>query len=59
MSAEDENLGDCPYYARYTDAPGHDPEAVCYQMGVCESAGEPQCVTCEPTDGWPLPEEKP
>ena len=54
---EDENdeddLGDCPYFARYCGDPGHDPHAGCYQMGICEAAGEPQCVTCEPSEGWP------
>lgn len=66
---DDGDLGGCPYYARYCGLEGHDPEAVCFQMGVCQSAGEPQCVTCEPTEGWrraaadlpvqPLPEETP
>ena len=50
--AEDD-LGDCPYYARYHSLPGHDPKAICYQLGRCEHAEEPLCITCEPLDGWP------
>lgn len=50
------DLGMCPYLARYkelTDLPTYDPEGSCFQMSICKSAGEPQCVTCEPSGGWP------
>ena len=47
------DLGTCPYFARYMGLQGHDPQAVCYQMSVCERAGEPLCVTDEPRGGWP------
>lgn len=50
---EEVDLGDCPYFARYKALPDHDPQAVCYQLGVCERAGEPLCITDEPRDGWP------
>jgi hypothetical protein len=51
---EDEfDLSSCPYYARCNSLPGHDPNGTCFQMGACSAAGEPQCVTCEPIDGWP------
>jgi hypothetical protein len=39
----------CPYYARYWCHEGHDPEAIC-TFGCRD---EPECVTCEPTGGWP------
>ena len=51
-SYNDGDLGDCPYYARFYGLPGHDPGAVCYRMGLCERAEEPECVTCEPSEGW-------
>lgn len=50
---DEEDLGECGYYARYVNLPGHDPEAICMQTGICWEAGEPLCVTCEPTGGWP------
>ena len=46
------DLGMCPYYQRYIGVPGADPEGVCMQMGVCTCAGEPQCVTWQPLEGW-------
>lgn len=49
------DLGDCPYFARYSGIEGADPRAICYQMGSCESAEEPLCVTCEPNEGWVNP----
>lgn len=45
----DGDLGQCPYLARYESLPGHDPAATC-GYGCSD---EPQCVTCEPTGGWP------
>lgn len=50
---DDGDLGGCPYFARYHRLEGFDDGAVCMQLGVCEAAGEPQCVTCEPNNGWP------
>lgn len=50
------DLGMCPYLARYeglAELPTYDPDGVCFQMGVCSSVGEPQCVTCSPKGGWP------
>lgn len=55
VEEDDEDLGDCPYFARYSNIEGHDPHAICYQMGLCEAAEEPLCVTCEPTEGWVRP----
>lgn len=46
---DDDDLGVCPYYARYESLPGHDPTAVC-AFGCYD---EPQCVTCVPRGGWP------
>lgn len=51
----DDDLGDCPYRARFDGVEGADPRAVCYRMGSCTAAEEPECVTCEPTDGWRRP----
>jgi len=45
----DDDLGDCPYLARYESIPGHDPLAMC-AYGCTD---EPQCVTCVPRGGWP------
>lgn len=53
---DEDDLGTCPYYARFeglTSLPTYDAEGVCYQMGVCSAAGEPECVTCVPRGGWP------
>jgi hypothetical protein len=47
------DLGMCPYYARYHGLAGADEHAICYQMSVCERAGEPLCITDEPRDRWP------
>lgn len=48
--AEDEDdLGVCPYFARFESLPGHDPRAIC-AFGCSD---EPQCVTCQPREGWP------
>lgn len=44
-----DDLGTCPYYARWCNAPGHDPEATC-GFGCRD---EPECVTCRPWGGWP------
>lgn len=46
---DEEDLSDCPYYARYCSAAGHDPQAEC-SYGCTD---EPSCVTCRPSDGWP------
>jgi hypothetical protein len=46
---EDYDLSDCPYYARWTQAPGHDPDAVC-SHGCYEL---PACITDRPREGWP------
>jgi hypothetical protein len=46
---EDEDLGICPYYARYYAIKGYDGNAVC-SFGCSD---EPQCITCEPLEGWP------
>lgn len=43
------DLGDCPYLARWRGTPGSDPEATC----AYGCADEPECMTCEPEDGWP------
>jgi hypothetical protein len=43
------DLGTCPYFARHHGLPGHDPEAICAYGCV----DEPECVTCEPGEGWP------
>lgn len=40
---------DCPYYARFQNLPGHDPDGVC--AFTCYD--EPVCVTGEPLGGWP------
>lgn len=48
----DDDLGTCPYYARYeglTTLPWFDPEGTCYR-GCYD---EPECVTCVPRGGWP------
>lgn len=45
-----DDLSDCPYFARFTNQPGHDPEATC-SYGCVD---EPACVTCEPSEGWPI-----
>ena len=51
---EEDDLGLCPYNLRsYPNHPRHDPTGICDQMGICERAEEPQCQTCEPTEGWP------
>lgn len=47
----EENLGDCPYLARWNALPGHDPEATC----AYGCSDEPDCVTCQPSGGWPVP----
>ena len=39
----------CPYFARYMNEPGHDPDAVC-AFGCVD---EPSCVTDQPRGGWP------
>jgi hypothetical protein len=49
----EDDLSECPYYARYNGLPGHDPSATCFQLGTCSAAEEPMCVTCEPIEGWP------
>ena len=54
-SESEQDLGDCPYYARYYGLKDADPRAVCFQMGTCEAAEEPLCMTCEPTEGWKNP----
>ena len=43
-----EELGDCPYWARWLGLPGHDPEAVCGYSCI----DEPACMTYQPPDGW-------
>jgi hypothetical protein len=52
-SQDEVDLGTCPYYARYHGLPGADEHGICYQMSVCERAGEPLCITDEPRGGWP------
>jgi hypothetical protein len=47
----DPDLGLCPYFARFYSVPGHNPEGICGRLPQCHD--EPQCVTCEPTGGWP------
>lgn len=50
MTSEREwNGRHCPYYGRYHELAGHDPNAVC--EGGCSD--EPACVTDEPFGGWP------
>jgi len=44
-----DDLGDCPYFARWNSIPGHNPHATC-SYGCYD---EPECVTCEPHGGWP------
>lgn len=41
----DLDLGTCPYYAHYRGGP----------FGTCSFGcrEEPECVTCEPEEGWP------
>lgn len=46
---DDIDLGVCPYYVRYYRLPGYDNDAIC-GFGCWE---EPQCITCEPAEGWP------
>lgn len=41
-------LGTCPYFARYHGIK-EDPAATC-TFGCRD---EPECVTCEPAEGWP------
>ena len=48
VNEEEWELGDCPYFARYYNIEGHDPNAICY-MGCHQ---EPACVTDEPLEGW-------
>lgn len=42
------DLGDCAYYQRCRGVEG-------YEDGTCSFGcrDEPECVTCEPSDGWP------
>lgn len=44
------DLGGCPYLARYHGVDGADPNGIC-NRGCYD---EPECVTCEPDDGWPI-----
>lgn len=45
----DLDLSTCPYFQRYIEAPGADPNGICGFS--CTS--EPACITDEPVEGWP------
>lgn len=49
-----DNLSECPYWARYRGDPEPWPEGA-YGPGTCifGCSQEPECVTMQPTEGWP------
>lgn len=48
-AAPEQDMSDCPYFARYSGLPGSDPNGTC-SYGCRD---EPSCITDRPRHGWP------